>query len=119
MDKKSRRLIDQYSNDNIDDMSFLMSLDPDLREYFDDGRLVKSKKSKKKRSKKANFVIGDQVEVNNTYGTIIYGPYDSDEGKDTYEIECEDGGIVTANDDGNSIKVYIAPIEEQEDDDLL
>lgn len=118
MDMRKRRLAGQY-NDSINDMDFLMSLDPDLREYFDDGRLLKSKSTRKKRKKKANFTIGDQVEVNNSYGTIIYGPYDSENGKDMYEIECEDGGMVTAEDDGVSIKTYIPPVEEPQDDDLL
>lgn len=117
MNKRTKRLSGQR-NDSISDMDFLMSLDPDLREYFDDVRLVKST-SKSTRKKKANFSIGDQVEVNASYGTIILGPYNSDNGKDTYEIECEDGGMITAEDDGNSIKIYVPPIEENEDDDLL
>ncbi|AEO93283.1 gp12 [Bacillus phage G] len=116
---RKRRLISQYDN-NMNDMDFLMSLDPDLREYFDDGnRLLKTKSTKKKRKKKASFTIGDQVEVNDSYGTVIFGPYESETGKDTYEIECEDGSIVTSEDDGVSIKVYVAPIEEPEKDDLL
>ena len=118
MNRKRPRLAGQSSN-SMGDMDFLMSLDPDLREYFDDGRLLKSKQTKKKRKKKANFITGDQVEINNSYGTIIYGPYDSENGKDMYEIECEDGSMITAEDDGVSIKIYVAPIEEPDDDDLL
>lgn len=118
MKKKKQRLSGQY-NDSMNDMDFLASLDPDLREYFDDTRLLKSKSTKSKRKKKSNFSIGDQVEVKNTYGTIIYGPYDSENNKNTYEIECEDGSMITAEDDGFSIKAYIAPEPEKEDDEDL
>lgn len=124
MTKRRNRLVNRYNDTN--DMDFLSrefkmleDLDPDLREYFNEARLVKSTKTKKQRKKKARFSIGDQVEVNNVYGTIIYGPYPSDKGKDTYEIECENGDIITAEDDGVSIKAYVPPVEKEEDDDLL
>lgn len=116
MVKRRNRLVEQKNND-IDDMSFLNDLDPELINYIKDSRLVKLKKSKKK--KKANFNIGDSVEIKDNYGTIIYGPYESENGKDNYEIECENGEIITAEDNGVSIKRYIPPIEEEDDDDGL
>lgn len=96
----------------------MASLDPDLYEFFDDMRLGKSKK-KKTSKKKGKFAIGDNVNVAGTFGTVIYGPYQSDSGKDTYEIETEDNGIITAEDDGKSISVYVPPVEDQEDEDLI
>lgn len=113
-----RRLAGQH-NDGIDDMDFLNDIDPELSEYLNGSRLLKSTDQNKSRKKKASFSIGEHVEIDNKYGTIIYGPYHSDNGEDTYEIECEDGDIVTAEDNG-SIEIYVPPVEEkEEDDDLL
>lgn len=116
MQKRSKRLTRE---NNINDMDFLMSLDPDLREYFDDIGTNKSNNSKLKRKKKANFSIGDEVEISDGFGTIILGPYTSDKGSNTYEIECENGDFVTVEDDGEAIKIYVAPIEENDDDGSL
>lgn len=94
-------------------------LDPDLYEFFDDMRLGKSKKKSKVKKKKARFAVGDSVNVGETFGTIIYGPYHTESGIDTYEIETEDGKIITSEDDGTAISIYVPPIEEEEKDDLL
>lgn len=118
---RKRRLAGNRDFDEIDFLSreaqMFKDLDPDLKELFDDIRLPKSAVSRKKRKKKANFTIGDNVEVNGSYGTIIYGPYSSDNNDDNYEIETEDKGIITASDDGKTIKIYVPPVEENEDDD--
>jgi hypothetical protein len=121
---KRRRLAGNRDFNEIDFLSreaqMFKDLDPDLKELFDDIRLPKSSVSKKRRKKKANFAIGDHVEVNGSYGTIIYGPYSAtDDGKDSYEIETEDKGIVTASDDGKTIITYVPPVEEKEDDDIF
>lgn len=123
MKEQKQRLKKSYNEyDDIDSFSreakMFGDLDPDLKEFFNDIRLVKKKKTKKK-TKKANFAIGDQVEIRGVFGTIIYGPYTSDKEKDSYEIETEDGSITTAEDDGVSIKIYVPPVEEKEEDDLF
>lgn len=122
--KNKGRLRKSYSSfDEMDSFTreakMFGDLDPDLKEYFDDIRLVKKNKTTKKKTKKANFAIGDQVEVRGVFGTIIYGPYASENGKDSYEIETEEGGITTAEDDGVLIKAYVPPVEEKEEDDLF
>lgn len=125
MKDKEQRLRKSYDNYDTMDDSFSRKarmfgdLDPDLKEFFDDIRLVKKKKTTKKKKKKANFAVGDQVEIRGVFGTIIYGPYSSENGKDSYEIETEEGGITTAEDDGSSIQMYIPPVEETEEDDIF
>lgn len=121
---KKKRLISSY--DNYDDfasidrsMKAMKDLDPDLLEIFSDMGLSPKNKKSKKLFKKSNFAIGDQVNVKGLYGTIIYGPYKSALNKDTYEIETEDNQIITAEDDGKSITIYVPPIEEDKDDDLF
>lgn len=79
-------------------------LGPDLMEYFDD--ISKPKKLKKKGNLRARFSIGDIVTINDTHGTVIYGPYKSDSNKETYEIEMEDGDILTVEDNGKNIVKY-------------
>lgn len=123
MSNKRNRLA---GSNNFNDLDFVSradkameGLDPDLYEFFDDMRLGKSKKKTKTKKKKAKFAVGDTVNVKDTFGTIIYGPYQTDSGIDTYEIETEDGKIITSEDDGFSISVYIPPVEEEEKDDLL
>lgn len=121
---KKKRLISSY--DEYDDFgSFnrsakaMKDLDPDLLEIFDDIGLNPKNKKSKSVSKKSNFAVGDQVSIKGTYGTIIYGPYKSASNKDTYEIETEDNQLITAEDDGKSISIYVPPVEEESNDDDL
>lgn len=110
------------SNDNfVSKKQRLMNeLDPELFEYLNDFITPSKKlKSKNKKVKKASFEIGDSVESKGVFGTIIYGPYNSESNEDTYEIETEDGSIITAKDDGVSIIKYVAPIEEENEDEEL
>ena len=88
-------------------------------EYFDDIR--KPRKLKKTSQKNANFFVGDIVTVGGSHGTVIYGPYVGDNNKATYEVEMEDGDIITIIDDGKSIVKYSSPenlIDIDEDDNF-
>jgi hypothetical protein len=116
---QKRRMKSLYKDNNLgvnEDLSDV--LDDDLMELFDD-LIIKKKNIVSKKSNlksKSRFKIGDQVNVNNTFGTIIYGPYKSSNNKDTYEIETEENQIITAEDNGDNITPYVPVIEEQEDD---
>lgn len=100
---------------NFDDYSkFINELDPELKQIlFGINSPNKSKSKKKKKSSK--FKIGDSIVVNDKYGTIILGPYQDSYGADVYEIELEDGSIITAEEE--KISIYIPPVEEEKDED--
>ena len=91
-------------------------LGPEMMEYFDD--LRPSKKLKKKDNVKGNFSVGEIVTVGNSHGTIIYGPYKAENKKVQYEIEMEDGDIITVEDDGEKIVKYASQEEDIEEDDF-
>lgn len=105
-------------NDNFLDLrrNFMSDLDPDLKEFFaQETGLIK--KNSKKKKKVAKFKIGDSVETSGTFATIIFGPYEDAFNNEVYEIETEDNKIITVA--SNSIQIYVAPVEEVEDEDLL
>lgn len=104
-----------------EERELMRDLGPDFYEYFSDSRLGKkdTTKTKGKRKIKPRFAIGDQVEVNGQgFGMVILGPYDGVYGANTYEIELESGEIIAQADDGKSISVYVAPVEENDDDEF-
>jgi hypothetical protein len=98
--------------------AIMQELGPEMMEYFDDIR--KPKKLKRKSNSKSSFSLGEIVTVKGSHGTIIYGPYKSDSKKDTYEVEMEDGDIITVEDDGKSMVKYshVEEKTEEEDDDF-
>lgn len=103
---------------NLNDYrNFMEQMDPDLKEFFaEETGLIKKKKNKASK-KKAKFKIGDSVETNGTFGTIMFGPYSDSFGVEVYEVETEDNSIITASVD--NIAIYVPPIEEDNEDDLL
>jgi hypothetical protein len=109
-DDREKRLV--TSNEKI--KKIMDELGPELMEYFDDIR--KPRKLKKKSSDVSKFKVGDLVTVGCLYGTIIYGPYKLTSGVNNYEVEIEDGEIITVEDIGDNIVKYVQ-LEEHEDID--
>lgn len=97
--------------------SFMADMDPDLKEFFAEETGLVKKKTKKKANKAPKFKVGDSVETDGKYGTIIFGPYEDAFGAEVYEVETEENGIVTASTD--KIAEYVPPVEEHNDDDDL
>lgn len=114
-DDKKRRL----SKSNSKLQRILDELGPDLAQYFDDIRKPRMiKKNAEKNT--SSFSSGDEVLLNNNYGIVIYGPYQSEFGKETYEIEIDGGEIVTVEYDGTNIEKYSHQEQyDDEDDDFF
>ena len=92
----------------------LEEIDHELMSYIED--LRRKKKLKKKNNENKKFSVGEIVTVKGNHGTIIYGPYKSHTKKEKYEIEMEDGDILTVEDDGQSIIKYTQIEDDFEDD---
>ena len=110
-DYRKKRL--HGSDDTLN--KIIEELGPEMMEYFNDIR--KPKKLKRKSNSKKSFSLGEFVTVRGSHGTIIYGPYNSNSQKETYEVEMEDGEIITVEDDGKYIVKYAHVEEEVEKDD--
>lgn len=99
-----------------DDLELLRDLGPELYQYLDgENRLLKTR-----REHKARFNVGDEVEINtagwNGYGIIIYGPYNNADVEHVYEVEGEDGTILSVR-DNDSLKPWVRPLPTEEVDD--
>ena len=75
-------------------------LDSELIEYFNDARVIPSKKNnlfktKKKKRDKIIFEMDQKVKVNGTKCIVLYGPFEKDN-KQYYELETEAGNVIRA-----------------------
>ena len=75
-------------------------LDPELLEYFNDAKVIGSKKTnfskqKKKKKDKVVYESDQKVKFKGKKCTILYGPYDKDN-KQFYELETENGNVISA-----------------------
>jgi hypothetical protein len=110
----------KYSNDDLDFESILKDLDEeqedeekdlssvvddsDFSGYFDDAKISTKKrkttfKPKKKKKQQNEFKIGEIVTFRNKKATIVFGPYERNY-KILYEIQFEDGKIISASSTG-------------------
>ena len=111
----SKRL--NYNNYSYSDKKIIEDLGKEFEEYFFDNKKNRIKKSKLEKS--SNFKIGDNVVVKGSYGMIVFGPYNDESKYDIYEIELEDGKMITDKDDGQAIMIHIEEKEDVEEDEFF
>ncbi len=111
VDDRNRRLMSP--NEKL--KKIMDELGPDMMEYFED--ISRVRRVKKAKSSKNTFDIGEIVKVGDNHGTVIYGPYKMNSKFNNYEIEMENGDIVTIQDDGHSVTKY-TPVEIEKEEDV-
>ena len=96
-------------NDDLDELEEEKDLsniidDNSFTDYFDDAKISTKKrkttfKPKKKKKLQNSFKIGQTVTFRNKKATIVFGPYERNY-KILYEIQFEDGKIISATSNG-------------------
>jgi hypothetical protein len=96
----STTVVDDYEEEEMLELEregeLVKKLDNDLLEYFSDAKVIKKNpKLTKKKKEKIVYEVGQKVKAKNVIGSILYGPYELANGKQMYEVETNDGNVIS------------------------